>query len=131
MDRHSAREYLVSAESEEGIRFRRTGVPDGYMLPYGFRALNLHLLQEQEVLLITESLFQPYLYMYLFYLITYWVQFDLPIYSQEWGHPLEPGRSTRGHTLEVNWHSLSQKPSIVGSPSIGEEGVYEPLPSPC
>lgn len=54
-------------------------------IPYGCRALNPSPLQEQEVLLTTESSFQPYLFMYLFYVITYRVQFELPVYPQEWG----------------------------------------------
>lgn len=58
-----------------------------HAIPYGCRALNPSPLLEQEMLLTTESSFQPYLFMYLFYVITYWVQFELPIYPQEWGHP--------------------------------------------
>ena len=32
-----------------------------------------------------------------FFLITPWVQFELLIYSQMWGHPVEPDWSTGGH----------------------------------
>lgn len=71
-------------------------------IPYRYRTLNPSLLQEQEVLLTTESSFQPYLFMYLFYVITYRVQFELPISPQEWGHPLEPDRPISGHTLKAN-----------------------------
>lgn len=57
---------------------------------------------------------------------THQIQFVLPIHSLLWGHLLECGQPTKGHTLKGNGLFLSQKLSTVNSCSVGRGGSWAP-----